>query len=404
MNKNTFFVGQPVFSQILSLISKADVQKSAKTFSSDRYCKKFKTSDHLVVMLYAIFSRCTSIREVITGVMACHSKLLHLGLRYTIRRSTLSDSNSRRSCDVFEDIYKRLYARHHRFLPDSRSNKFRGKLYIIDSTTISLFQEVLKAAGRNPINGKRKGGIKAHALINVDEDVPKMVCFTPSAANDVSFMKKVSVSKGSILVFDKAYRDYSQLQRWDSEGVYWVTRLITSAVVEHLYDKSVTPFQQKHGVISDSVICLGHNHHDKITKVQCRLVRFFDKESNRTFDFLTNNLEYSPLTIGSLYKQRWSIEILFKRLKQNYPLRNFLGDSENAIKIQIWCALIADLLLKVIQNRARKRWSFANLASMIRLHLMNYIHLIKFLDRPERTLLKAIEKIQQVIAPKLFVT
>jgi hypothetical protein len=263
---------------------------------------------------------------------------------------------------------------------------------------------VLKAAGRNPINGKRKGGIKAHTLINVDEDVPKMVCFTPSAANDVSFMKKVSVSKGSILVFDKAYRDYSQLQRWDSEGVYWVTRLITSAVVEHLYDKSVTPFQQKHGVISDSVICLGHNHHDKITKVQCRLVRFFDKESNRTFDFLTNNLEYSPLTIGSLYKQRWSIEILFKRLKQNYPLRNFLGDSENAIKIQIWCALIADLLLKVIQNRARKRWSFANLASMIRLHLMNYIHLIKFLDRPERTLLKAIEKIQQVIAPKLFVT
>lgn len=173
MAKSTFFTGQPVFSQLLNLISRADVQKSVRAFASDHYCKKFRTGDHLVVMLYAIFNRCTSIREVITGVMACHSKLLHLGLNYTIRRSTLSDSNSRRTSDVFEDIYKRLYARYHRFLPDSHSNKFKGKLYIIDSTTISLFQEVLKAAGRNPVSGKRKGGIKAHTLVNADEDVPK---------------------------------------------------------------------------------------------------------------------------------------------------------------------------------------------------------------------------------------
>lgn len=404
MSKGTFFVGQPIFSQVLNLISRSDVQKSVRTFSSDHYCKKFRTNDHLVVMLYAVFSRCTSIREVITGIMACHSKLLHLGLRYTIRRSTLSDSNSRRTSEVFEDIYKRLYTRYCKFLPDSHSNKFKKKLYIIDSTTISLFHDVLKAAGRNPVNGKRKGGIKAHTLMNVHEDVPQMVRFTASAANDVSFMKKVSVPKGSILLFDKAYRDYSQLQRWDTEGAYWVTRLVSRTVVEQLYEKNVTPFQQKRGVISDKVICIGHNHHDKITKVQCRLVRFFDKENNRTFDFLSNNLEYSPVTIAELYKQRWAIETVFKRIKQNYPLRTFLGDSENAIKIQIWCALIADLLLKVIQNRTRKKWSFANLASMIRLHLMNYIHLIKFLDNPEKTLLNNIRNLDRILTPKLFPT
>lgn len=217
-------------------------------------------------------------------------------------------------------------------------------------------------------------------------------------------MKKVSVPKGSILVFDKAYRDYSQLQRWDGEGVCWVTRLITNTVVTKLYEKSITPFQQKHGVISDSVICIGHNHHNKITKVQCRLVKYFDKQSNRTFDFLTNNLEYSPLTIAGLYRHRWQIETLFKRLKQNYPLRNFLGETENAIKIQIWCALIADLLLKVVQNRTTRKWSFANLASMIRLHLMNYIHLMKFLDKPEKTLLQSIHRNNQTLYPTLFPT
>ena len=333
MSKSTFFVGQPIFSQILNLLSKSDIQKSSKKYSADRYCKRFKTYDHVLVMLYAIFNRCTSLREVTTGIMACHSKLFHLGVQYTIRRSTLSDANKRRSADVFEDIYSTLYKRFRKTLSDSRGHDFSKKLFIIDSTTISLFQEILKAAGRPSINGRRKGGIKAHTLIKADEDVPQMIRFSPGATNDMTFMKHVSVPKGSILVFDRGYRDFSELDRWTNQGVTWVTRLRRKTVVENVFSKSISTYHKNKGVISDTVVCLGNNINDKLTKVQSRLIIYFDKENDRTFEFITNNFDYSPLTIAHLYKKRWQIESLFKRIKQTYPLRDFLDDNENAIKI-----------------------------------------------------------------------
>jgi hypothetical protein len=404
MSKSTFFTGQPIFSQILNLLSKSEVRKVSKQLAADRYCKKFGSYEHLMVMLYAIFNRCTSIREVITGMMACNSKLFHLGVSYTIRRSTLSDANKRRTYKVFEGIYQSLYNRHRKILPDSQAGKLRKKLFIIDSTTISLFQEILKASGMSPINGKRKGGIKAHTLIKAEEDVPQLIRFTAGAANDITFMKSISLPKGSIVVCDRAYHDYNELDRWSKEGITWVSRTRRGMVIEKLFVKGITAHQQTNGVMSDVIVCLGHNHGDKITKVEARLVTYYDAASERTFEFLTNNLEYSPLTIAQLYKQRWQIETLFKRIKQNYPLRNFLGDNENAIKIQIWCAIIADLLLKIVQSRATKKWSFSNLRSIIRLHLMTYINLYHFLNKPEKTLLRSLKHRQFVIQKQLFAT
>jgi hypothetical protein len=297
-----------------------------------------------------------------------------------------------------------LYSRFRKLLSDSQPRKVSQKLFIIDSTTITLFQEILKAAGRPSISGKRKGGIKAHTLMKADEDVPQLIRFSPGAANDISFMKNVSVPKGSILVFDRGYRDYTHLDRWSNEGVTWVTRLRGKAVVEELFEKSISSYHQNQGVISDKVVCLGNHVTDSLTKVQARLIKYFDKENDRTFEFITNNFDYSPVTIAQLYKKRWQIEILFKRIKQTYPLRNFLGDNENAIKIQIWCALIADLLLKVIHSRVKRSWSFANLASMVRLHLMTYINIYKFLDKPEKSLLQAYVKINPLAQQQLFVT
>jgi hypothetical protein len=297
-----------------------------------------------------------------------------------------------------------LYKRFRKTLSDSRGHDFSKKLFIIDSTTISLFQEILKAAGRPSINGRRKGGIKAHTLIKADEDVPQMIRFSPGATNDMTFMKHVSVPKGSILVFDRGYRDFSELDRWSNQGVTWVTRLRRKTVVENVFSKSISTYHKNKGVISDTVVCLGNNINDKLTKVQSRLIIYFDKENDRTFEFITNNFDYSPLTIAHLYKKRWQIESLFKRIKQTYPLRDFLGDNENAIKIQIWCALIADLLLKVIHCRVTRNWSFSNLASMVRLHLMTYINIYKFLNKPERSLLQTFIKVKPLMQQQLFAT
>jgi hypothetical protein len=399
MNKSTFFTGQPIFSQIIKMLTGCPIGKLSEPYQGDRYCKKFRTYEHLVTMLYTIFNRCTSIREVTTGLMACETKLNHLGMKYSVRRSTLSDANMRRDSKIFESIYTWLYRRYHKILPDSQSKKWRSRLYIMDSTTITLFQEILKGSGIRSLDGKRKGGIKAHTLMKADEDIPQLVTFTASACADTAFMKQINLPKGSILTFDKGYNNYERLSEWDSAGVSWVSRLRKAAIVELLQKRPLSENQLSQGVVSDQWAILGHNHH-KTTKLKVRLITYFDKEGNRQFQFLTNNTTLSALSISQIYKQRWQIEILFKRIKQNYPLRNFLGDTENAIRIQIWCALIADLLLKVIQKQVKRPWGFINLASMIRLHLMTYINLWQFLNQPEKALIQS----KYVPPPSLFPT
>jgi hypothetical protein len=157
MSKNTFFTGQPIFNQIINLFSHSQINQLARKFESDRCCKKFMTYDHLIAMLYAIFNRCSSIREVTTGLLACHTKLQHLGVKCIVRRSTLSDANARRDYRVFEAIYHHLYKTYSKSLPDSQSEKWFNRLYVMDSTTISLFQEILKNAGPQPHQRKTKG-------------------------------------------------------------------------------------------------------------------------------------------------------------------------------------------------------------------------------------------------------
>ena len=367
MNKSNHFSGQPIFSQLIKLIPREVISSLARSNHSDRYYKKFKTYDHLITMLYAILSGCTSIREVTTGLMACGKKLNHLGMHYFPRRSTLSDANCNRNSQVFAQIYYRLYDQYAKHLPDSQSDKLFSKLYIFDATTISLFQDILKGAGKPSMNGKRKGGVKAHTLIKADEDVPCLVRLSASASPDTTFMKHVKLPEGSIVVFDKGYHSYDQLKRFTTQKISFVTRLRKGAKWRLEQEKPVDLCCQAAGVRFDRLIELGHISHQNITRIQARIIGYFDEKSNREFIFLTNNLSFDPLTIANFYQQRWQIETLFKRIKQNYPLKYFLGDNPNAIEIQIWCALIVDLLLKYVRKQAKTAWSFSNLTSMIRL-------------------------------------
>lgn len=388
MSKNANFSGQPIFSQLLKLINRPIIIKQARLHGSDHYYKKFKTYDHLVTMLYAIFHKCSSLREVVTGMQVCHQRLNHLGIKYSPRRSTISEANSKRTSAVFESIYKVLYKQYGASLPDSRKRKrIDSRLYIIDSTTIKLFKEILKNAGRQPANGKRKGGIKVHTMIKADEDVPCLVRLTAAAKHDAPFIKGLCLPKGSIVTFDKAYMDFTQYSLWNEMKITWVTRIRSNGIYEVKSENELTQNHRKKGLISDQNIILGHTAHKDITRVEARLIIYHDKQKNKTYSFITNSKKLAAYTISQIYKRRWQIEILFKRLKQNYPLKYFLGDNENAIKIQIWCVLIADLLIKVVQSVLKKRWSFSNLSSMIRIHLMTYVKLFDFLNNPEKLLL-----------------
>ena len=401
MAKDRSYSGQPLFTQLLSFLDRNQVNRLSRRFQTDRYYKRFSTYHHLVTMLYAIFHKCTSLREVTTGMQACANRLQHLGMDYCPRRSTLSDANRMRSADVFEAVYRDLYQRSRRFLPDSRSkSKWYSRLFIVDSTTISLFNEVLKNAGRTPVHGKRKGGIKVHTLIKAEEDVPCLVRMTAAAKHDVPFIQKLRLPEGSIIVFDKGYVDYAQYHLWTQQKVSWVTRLRQQAQYEVIEQRAVSDKDIKLGVVQDTYIVLGHQEHNQVTRTPARLVLFRDPANNKLFLFITNNRRLAPSTIASIYKHRWQIELLFKRLKQNYPLTYFLGDNENAIRIQIWCALIADLILKLVQVKLKRSWSFGNLSSMVRVHLMTYIHLFKFLNNPDHILIN--QQTIQARGPTLF--
>ena len=380
MNKSNFFSGQLIFSQLLRLIPKDSLLRIAYDSRSDHYCKRFNTYEHLVTMLYSIFNNCNSIREVTTGMLASEQRLAHLGIRYHPRRSTISDANIRRQAEVFEKIYFCLYKKYVSFLSDSCKNSKASKLYILDATTISLFQEVLRTSGKNP-SGKRKGGIKVHTLIRSDQDVSSMIRLSEAAANDSQFLKEVNLPKGSVIVFDRGYRDFTTLNRFTSEGIVWVTRL-NRLFAYDIKQEYILP-DNSSAIISDQQIQLGWRSG---TRVTARLITYYDDASKEKYEFLTNNYRMSAINIASLYRKRWQIELLFKRMKQNYPLKYFLGDNENAIKIQIWCSLIADLLLKIIKKAAAAKWSFSNLAAMVRLHLMTYIDLFSFLKSPEKSL------------------
>ncbi|MEZ4948146.1 MAG: IS4 family transposase [Saprospiraceae bacterium] len=400
MSKGRKFTGQPIFSQVLNFIKKSQVKQLARKHSSDRYCKKFTTYDHLVTMLYCIFQRCTSLREVSTGMQACYLKLNHLGMTYCPRRSTLSDANRRRDAKVFEAIFFELYEQLKRGLPDSRKDlQWFSKLYIIDSTTISLFKDILKNAGCNPANGKRKGGVKVHTVIRAEENVPCFVELKSGASSDKRFIKDMILPAGSIVTFDKGYVDYGQYKKWDEEDVIWITRLRHGTVYSEVEQFPLDPNEIKEGVRKDETLSIGVH---KSKRILARRITFYDSEKDKHFEFITNDLKMSALTIAMIYKQRWQIELLFKRLKQSFPLKYFLGDNENAIKIQVWCVLIADLLISYIKRTIsnKHRWSYANLASMIKLHLMTYISLFEFLSDPEKALINNLPK--KVRGPTLF--
>lgn len=389
MNKSNFFTGQPIFCQLLKFISRDSVFRVAQQFSADRYSKRFNTYEHLITLLYSIFNNCNSLREVATGLLASEQRLNHLGLRYHPRRSTISDANNRRQAEVFAEIYYSLYKRYASFLSDSRKNSKASKLYIFDATTISLFQEVLRTSGKNP-SGKRKGGIKVHTLIRSDQDVPCMIRYSAAAANDSQFLKEIYLPEGSVVVFDRGYHDFTSLNRFTDTNITWVTRrhrLFTYQVLDNHIASNM-----EENVISDEKIKLGWRCG---IQVIARLIKYRDIASGEVYEFVSNNFKMNATTIASIYKKRWQIELLFKRMKQNYPLKYFLGDSENAIKIQIWCSLIADLLLKIVKRGAAAKWSFSNLAAMVRLHLMTYIDLFSFLKSPEKALINALKKSNQ---------
>jgi len=276
MGKNTIFSGQPIFNQLLTFIDKSEIRKIAKKHGSEYYVKKFTTYNHLVVMLFVVFEGYHSIREVILGLLANAHKLSHLGLSYLVRRSTFSEANKRRTSKVFEDIYMIVYQKHSRFLADSRlTDKDLKRLYIMDSSTISLFKDILKGVGRNPKgDGKKKGGLKVHMAIDAVQSIGRFVKITAAKVHDKNFLKSLDLMSHSMIVFDKAYNYYHQFALWTEQQVYFVTRLKKNAVYE-VIELTRNHYRKKGQakVLSDEVIELTYHPEDENGKRQLKIFK-----------------------------------------------------------------------------------------------------------------------------------
>jgi hypothetical protein len=383
MHKSTNFTGQPVFNQLLKLLTRQAVEQlSQNTPGSEAYIKKLDGYTHLVIMLFAVFNHFDSLREIEVGMQAEAHKFTHLGLDYMVRRSTLSEANKRRPSEFFAQVYALLLKKYAPFLADSRTTKEQKEweklLYMMDSTTISLFDNILKGVGRNPKTGKKKGGMKVHTLMKYLDGVPMVVDLTSAAKHDHYLLKEVHLPKDSTLAIDRAYIDYAQFQRFTDEGVCYVTKMKKN--LKHTVISTVNYVNEKAVIVAREQMIVfekGELRHESLK------VDILDK-NNKIVTLLTNNVEFSIEDLREIYRRRWAIETLYKQLKQNFQLHFFFGDSVNAIEIQTWVVLIANLLLTVIQHKIKRHCSFSQIVTMVRQTLMYYIDFVAFMENPNR--------------------
>src|SRR4030043_715446 len=395
------FVGQPIFKQIISLIDAVNMQSLILKHNSDHYYKAFKSRMHVVTMLFGILSRCDSMTEICEGLRALGGKLNHLGFEKAPAKSTACDCLRNRSNKFFEELYFSLVKHYHSFLSDSRTFGLTFKeVLLIDSTTIRLFSDILKGVGRNPIgDGKKKGGLKVHMLIDAVQSVGRFIKITQAKVHDQYFLKSLELISHSMVVFDRAYNYYQQFALWTERQVYFVTRMKKNAVftvIEARRNHYRKKGQAK--VLSDEIIELEYNPEDengkknmKITKtLQLRRVRYQD-DQNRYYEFLTNNFEIEAEEVAFLYKKRWGIELLFKKMKQNFQLHYFYGENVNAIYTQVWCTLIAQLLLTVVQKISQAKKAFSVVAALVRMHLVSMLDVYDLLRSTRRAYNKRTE-------------
>ena len=367
-----------LFNQLLQHFPKLEFAALVKKHNAERASKGFSCRTQLVAMLFCQLAHADSLREICNGLACCVGKLVHLGIDVAPSKSTLSYANKHRPAKLFEDLFYTALAR---FRDEkglgSRKRKFRfkNKLLSLDSTTISLCLEMFPWARFR----QAKGGVKAHVLLDHDDYLPSYVLITEARCGDVKLADSFPLNPGSIVAMDRGYNDYGLYGRWTERGIFFVTRLKDNARYEVL-DTGALPANRN--ILGDELIEFTCGKAQKDCPYPLRRVAVWDPVGEREIVLLTNLIEFGPTTIAAIYKDRWEIELFFKALKQNLKVKSFVGTSENALRIQIWTALIAILLLKWMHHLSKAKWSLSNLASMLRLNLFTYRDLGAWLDNP----------------------
>lgn len=370
-----------LFNQLLQHFPRTEFGALVKENNAERCAKGFGCWTQLVSMLFCQLAHADSLREICNGLGCCLGKLVHVGIGKAPNKSTLSYANEHRPAKLYEDLF---YTALQRFRdeeglgPRKKKFRFKNKLLSLDSTTISLCLELFPWAKFR----RAKGGVKAHVLLDHDDYLPSYVLITEAKCSDLKMADAFTLNPGSIVAMDRGYNDYGLFAKWTVEEIYFVTRLKENAAYD-VVEQCAVP--QDRNIRSDQLIRFTGAQAQKDCPCLLRRVVVWDVVNHREIELLTNLIAFGATTIAAIYKDRWEIELFFKALKQNLKVKSFVGTSENALRIQIWTALIAILLLKWLHHLSKAKWSLSNLASMLRLNLFTYRDLRNWLDDPFQT-------------------
>jgi hypothetical protein len=370
-----------LFSQLLEQIPRTEFARLVKEHRGERHARGFTCWTQFVGMLFCQLAHADSLREICNGLACCLGKLVHLGIKDAPNKSTLSYANQHRPAALFEDLFFTLLGRFRasgQLGPRQHAFRFKNKLLSLDSTTVSLCLKVFPWAKFR----RAKGGVKAHVLLDHDDYLPSFVLITEAKRHDSKILHLLRLAAGSIVVMDKAYNHYQQFAAWCEQGVFFVTRMKENAVYRVVKRRAVP---QHRNILRDDLIRLTGVNAKSKCPYHLRRIVVWDEDNQREIVLLTNHLDFGATTLADIYRARWQIELFFKALKQNLKIKSFVGVSENALRIQIWTALIAMLLLKWLHHLSKANWSLSVLASMLRLNLFTYRDLTDWLNAPLNT-------------------
>jgi hypothetical protein len=363
-----------IFSQLLQLFPKAEFFQAVKKTKAERHSRGFTSWSQFVAMLFCQLGRAHSLREISGGLRSCEGKLKHLGITAP-SHSTLSYANAHRPWELYQEVFFSLLAQVRSQIHGKKKFRFKNKLLTLDSTIIDLCLSLFNWAHFR----RAKGAIKLHLILDHEGYLPSYAYITEGNVADVKIAQGLQFNPGTVIVDDRAYNDYRLFGQWTSQGIYFVTRMKDNAQYKTVGDRKVP--QHRH-ILKDELIEFLAPLAQEKCPYPLRRIEVYNPEKDETLVFLTNHMHWGATTIAALYKDRWQIEIFFRALKQNLKIKTFVGTSPNAVKIQVWTALIAMLILRYLQLVSQFHWSLSNLVALLRMNLFTHRDLWAWLNEP----------------------
>jgi len=367
-----------IFSQLLQLFPRTEFQRAVKEHKAERHARGFTSWGQFVAMLFCQLGRAHSLREICGGLACCEGKLKHLGIPLAPKRSTLAYANEHRPWQLYQTVFEQTLCKCQELVQSQGGRKkfrFKNKLMSLDGSVIDLSVSMFDWAKFR----RTKGAIKLHMLLDHDGYLPSFGVVTEGKAGELKVARSLPFEPGTILAIDRGYIDYDWFASLTSQEVYFVTRMKENAVYV-VQEEFKVP--QNRNVLKDQLIHFPSQ--PKAGEEPClfRRVEIWDEDKQESIVFLTNLLAFGATTIAAIYKDRWQVELFFKAIKQNLKIKTFVGTSANAVKTQVWTALIAILVLKYLQLKSKFAWSLSNLLALLRQQLFVYRDLYQWLDDP----------------------